>query len=61
MHSSDHGVSAEHHYFSTAHGKGPCDGIGAIVKRASKNSSIQGKIISIRGDLEIFAIQISKT
>jgi hypothetical protein len=46
MHSTDYGVSAEHHYFTTAHGKGPCDGIGAIVKRASKKASIQGKIIS---------------
>lgn len=32
----DFGVSAEHHFMATSHGKGPHDGIGAIIKRRVK-------------------------
>ena len=29
------------HYFSTAHGKGPCDGLGGTIKRAAARASLQ--------------------
>ena len=40
-HKTDFGVDAEWHYYATAHGKGPCDGLGAVVKRAAVRASLQ--------------------
>ena len=41
MHKADFGVKAEWHFFATAHGKGPCDGIGGTLKRLAKQASLQ--------------------
>lgn len=40
-HFYDYGVHAKWHYHPTAHGKGPCDGLGASVKRAARKASLQ--------------------
>ena len=40
-HKQDFGVDAEWHFYTTAHGKGPCDGLGATVKRAAVRASLQ--------------------
>lgn len=40
-HNSDFGIPAEWHFFATAHGKGPCDGIGGTIKRAAARASLQ--------------------
>lgn len=40
-HDDDFGISAEWHFFATAHGKGPCDGIGGTVKRMAARASLQ--------------------
>ena len=40
-HQSDFNVEAEWHFFVTAHGKGPCDGVGATVKRGAIRASLQ--------------------
>ena len=37
----DFGVQAEYHFYATSHGKGPCDGIGATVKRLVAKASLQ--------------------
>ena len=37
----DFNVEAEWHFFATAHGKGPCDGIGGTVKRLATKGSLQ--------------------
>lgn len=37
----DLGVAAEWHFFATAHGKGPCDGIGGKIKRLAARASLQ--------------------
>ena len=36
---------AEWHFFATAHGKGPCDGIGGNLKRLARKASLQGSVI----------------
>lgn len=41
FHQRDFGVPAEWHFFPTAHGKGPCDGIGGTAKRTAANASLQ--------------------
>ncbi|XP_066600762.1 uncharacterized protein [Prorops nasuta] len=41
FHKMDFGISAEWHYFATAHGKGPCDGIGGTLKRMAARTSLQ--------------------
>lgn len=41
FHQFDFHVSAEWHFFPTAHGKGPCDGIGGTVKRLATRASLQ--------------------
>ena len=44
----DHGISAEWHFFTTSHGKGPCDGIGGTVKLLVYHASLQmNKILNI--------------
>lgn len=40
-HFEDYGINAEWHFFPTAHGKGPCDGLGATVKRSAVRASLQ--------------------
>lgn len=40
-HESDFGIPAEWHFFPTAHGKGPCDGLGGTVKRSAASASLQ--------------------
>ena len=40
-HEEDHGISAEWHIFVTSHGKSPCDGVGATVKRLVARASLQ--------------------
>ena len=40
-HKSDFSIDAEWHFFATAHGKGPCDGLGATVKRGAIRASLQ--------------------
>lgn len=40
-HKEDYGISAEWHYFPTAHGKGACDGVGGTVKRLAARASLQ--------------------
>lgn len=42
-HFEDFGVEAEWHFHATAHGKGACDGIGAIVKRGATRASLQAR------------------
>lgn len=41
FHKEDFRIDAEWHYFATAHGKGPCDGIGGTVKRIASRVSLQ--------------------
>ncbi|KAL5509316.1 hypothetical protein EMCRGX_G004658 [Ephydatia muelleri] len=41
FHMEDFNVEAEWHFFATAHGKGPCDGIGGTVKRLATKGSLQ--------------------
>lgn len=41
FHKSDFGIPAEWHFFPTAHGKGPCDGLGGTVKRSAASASLQ--------------------
>lgn len=40
-HKEDFGIDAEWHFFATAHGKGPCDGVGGTVKRMAARASLQ--------------------
>lgn len=40
-HKEDFGINAEWHFFATAHGKGPCDGVGGTVKRMAARASLQ--------------------
>jgi hypothetical protein len=40
-HEEDFGLKAEWHFHATSHGKGPCDGIGAILKREARRASLQ--------------------
>ena len=40
-HSVDFGFEAEWHFFATSHGKGPCDGVGGLLKRMATKASLQ--------------------
>ena len=40
-HKMDSGIPAEWHFNATAHGKGPCDGIGENLKRLAERASLQ--------------------
>ncbi|XP_044594836.1 uncharacterized protein LOC123272201 [Cotesia glomerata] len=40
-HEEDFDIPAEWHFFATAHDKGPCDGIGGILKRFAARASLQ--------------------
>ena len=37
----DFGIPAEWHFHATAHGKGPCEGIGGNLKRLAARASLQ--------------------
>ena len=41
FHKNDSNIPAECNFYATAHGKGPCDGLGAVVKRAAVRASLQ--------------------
>lgn len=36
-----HGCTITQNYFDSSHGKGPCDGLGSIVKRKVLNAIVQ--------------------
>lgn len=40
-HKEDFGIEAEWHFFATSHAKGPCDGIGGIVKRKAHLANLK--------------------
>jgi hypothetical protein len=40
-HKSDYWVYAEHHFYVTSHGKGPCDGLCGTVKRLACQASLK--------------------
>lgn len=40
--SSDHGIEMERSFFGSSHGKGPCDGVGGVVKAAA-TQAVLGK------------------
>lgn len=40
-HQEDFDVTAEWHFFATAHGKGPCDGVAGTVKRLARLASLK--------------------
>lgn len=40
-HEEDFGLPADWHFYATAHGKGACDGLGAIFKREATRTSLQ--------------------
>ena len=37
----DFGVEAEWHYFATSHDKGPCNGVGGLLKRMATRACLQ--------------------
>ncbi|KAG8234752.1 hypothetical protein J437_LFUL009991 [Ladona fulva] len=39
-HEEDFGITAEWHFFAMSHGKGPCDGIGGMLKRLAAKASL---------------------
>lgn len=40
----DFKIAVEWHFYPTAHGKGPCDGLGAAVKRGAVRESLQSPL-----------------
>lgn len=40
-HKDDFGLEGEWHYHATAHGKGACDGLGAVLKKEATRASLQ--------------------
>lgn len=44
-HKLDHGINANHHFFASCHGKGPCDAVGGVVKSCVRRAAQGGKII----------------
>lgn len=41
LHHQDFGIRAEWHFFATAHGKGPCDGLGGMVKAEARKACLK--------------------
>lgn len=41
FHKEDFGIDTEWHFFASAHGKGPCDGVGGTLKRLATKASLQ--------------------
>ena len=44
-HHDDFGITPHWNYLEAGHGKGPCDGLGASVKRGADSATKQGSII----------------
>lgn len=57
FHKDDFGIPAEWHYFATAHGKGPSDGLGGTLKRLATRASLQGTIIQTPHELYNWALK----
>lgn len=57
FHDHDFGVPAEWHYFATAHGKGPSDGLGGTLKRLATRASLQGTTIETPKELHDWALE----
>lgn len=54
-HVEDFNIEAEWHFFATAHGKGPCDGLAGTVKRLAARASLQiGTETQILTPLDLF-------
>lgn len=54
-HNVDFGIEAEWHFFATAHGKGPCDGVAGSTKRLATRASLQrGAKRAILNPLQLF-------
>jgi hypothetical protein len=60
-HKSDFGISAQHHFFASGHGKSACDGIGGTVKRLARQASLSGKSIKTAIDFSEFVEQNMKS
>ena len=45
MFSKEHGMPVIHNFFETSHGKGPCDGLGGIVKNKASKEVLSSKAI----------------
>lgn len=41
LHKNDFGLKAQWHFFPTSHGKGPCDGIGGMIKNRARDASLR--------------------
>ena len=50
---SKHGCKITRNYFETSHGKGPCDGLGGIVKRKVSNAIVQNNNLRINTAAEL--------
>jgi hypothetical protein len=44
-HNTNFGINAEWHFFTTSHGKGPCDGVGGAIKRLAARFNLQHRQI----------------
>ena len=53
MHEEEFAIKARWSYLESGHGKGPCDGLGASVKRSADNAVKQGKV-SIQSAADFF-------
>ena len=51
---NDFKVEVEWHFFASAHGKGPCDGVGGTLKRQATRVSLQKKGQLIRTPIELY-------
>lgn len=59
-HYEDFNLHAEWHFFATAHGKGPSDGLGGTLKREARKASLRGDKISTAEELYEWADAWSK-
>lgn len=59
-HKEDFNIDATWHFYPTAHGKGPCDGLGATAKRAASKASLQAVDNLILNPLELLVIKYRK-
>lgn len=53
-HFKDFQIQTEWHFFASAHGKGPCDGIGGTVKRLVRRSCLQHPDLLIKTAKQLF-------
>ncbi|KAK7109352.1 uncharacterized protein [Littorina saxatilis] len=49
----DHGIEIQRSFFGSSHGKGPCDGVGGVVKSAARRAVLAEKVM-ISDALEMF-------